>query len=336
MSLKEEVTIFFSWQSQLDKNKNTNFIRNALRKSIKSIEKNRDNIKITLDEATRGETGSPNITTTIQQKIPLCNIFIADVTIISKNDKEEYLAPNPNVMFELGFAVAEIGWERIICLVNSYYNHTIKDLPFDINGQRISPYNSDNTEDKLTDALTVYITAILDKNPKTPQELRGVSIKQIQHERDIKNISFIMSYLHTPTLSQFISEAPLYISGDVFTCWESLKSILESNEFKLYDEKLKEIFYSIYDSWGNSLSAGLYYYESALNGYDHIFKKHKKYDTKEGEEAWEKIENETAILKSKLSELTNYLHENYVEVDLDETNLKAMKDIRKYRPNADD
>ncbi|MDU4819044.1 MAG: hypothetical protein E6X63_31940, partial [Pseudomonas aeruginosa] len=59
MTPQQEITIFFSWQSQLDKNKNTNFIRNALRKVIKKIENKRKNIKFTLDEATRGETGSP-------------------------------------------------------------------------------------------------------------------------------------------------------------------------------------------------------------------------------------------------------------------------------------
>ncbi|HEE0107692.1 TPA: nucleotide-binding protein [Citrobacter gillenii] len=336
MSPQEEITIFFSWQSQLDKNKNTNFIRNALRKSIKKIEQERENIKITLDEATRGETGSPNITATIQQKIPLCNIFIADITIISPDKNTSILTPNPNVMFELGYAVAEIGWPRVICLTNDFYQHSINDLPFDIKGQRISPYNSDNPEDKLKKELCTYITAIIDKNPKTPQELRGVSIKQIQHERNVKNISFIMSYLHTPTLSRFVSETPLYIRGDVFTCWESFKSILKSNEFQLYDSKLKEIFNSIYDSWGNILSAGPFYYESVSNGFDHVFPKHKIYESKKAKEAWDIIEEEATTLKSEIAELTAYLHRNYAEVDLDETNRQAMKDLLKYRPNIDD
>ncbi|WP_419685907.1 TIR domain-containing protein [Serratia marcescens] len=336
MTQQQEITIFFSWQSQLDKNKNTNFIRNALRKAIKKIESKKKNIKITLDEATRGETGSPSITETIQQKIPLCNIFIADVSIISPKNNKNILTPNPNVMFELGLAVAEIGWPRIICLVNENYEHTINDLPFDIRGQRVSPYNSDASEDKLTENLYDYITAIIDKNPKTPQELRGVSIQQIQHERNIKNITFIMSYLHTPTLNKLATDAPLIIRGDVFTCWESFISILNSNEFHLYDKKLKEIFSAIYDAWGNLLHAGAFYYDTAPNGFDHVFPKYKTHELKEARDAWIEIENQAKVLKSKLRELTTYLHENYVEVDLDETNQQAWKDLSEHRPDLDD
>lgn len=333
MTPQQEITIFFSWQSQLDKNINTNFIRNALRKAIKKIESKEKNIKITLDEATRGETGSPSITETIQQKIPLCNIFIADVTIISTKNNENILTPNPNVMFELGFAVAEVGWPRIICLVNEHYKHTINELPFDIRGQRVSPYNSDASEDKLIENLYGYITAIIDKNPKTPQELRGVSIQQIQHERNIKNITFIMSYLHTPTLNRLATDAPLIISGDVFTCWMSFEYIFNLNEFHLYDKKLKEIFSAIYDSWGNVMRTGTYYYDTASNGVDHVFPKHKIYELEGAREAWIEIENQAKILKSKLRELTTYLHENYVEVDLDETNQQAWKDLIEHRPD---
>ncbi|HDS7532983.1 TPA: nucleotide-binding protein [Klebsiella pneumoniae subsp. pneumoniae] len=335
MSPQQEITIFFSWQSQLDKNKNTNFIRKALRKAIKKIESKNKNIKIILDEATRGETGSPSITETIQQKIPLCNIFIADVTITSPKNNENILTPNPNVMFELGFAVAEIGWPRTICLINEHYQHTINELPFDIRGQRISPYNSDASAEELTENLYGYITAIIDKNPKTPQELRGVSIKQIQHERNIKNINFIMNYLHTPTLNRLVSEAPTLIRWDVFICWESFKSILNSNEFQLYDLKLKAIFNAMYDAWGNLLGAGPFYYETASNGVDHVFPKHKTYELKEARNAWIEIENQAETLKSKLRELTTYLHENYVEVDLDETNQQAWRDLIEHRPDLD-
>lgn len=336
MSPQQEITIFFSWQSQLDKNKNTNFIRKALRKAIKKIESKNKNTKIILDEATRGETGSPSITETIQQKIPLCNIFIADVTITSPKNNENILTPNPNVMFELGFAVAEIGWPRTICLINEHYQHTINELPFDIRGQRISPYNSDASAEELTENLHGYITAIIDKNPKTPQELRGVSIKQIQHERNIKNINFIMSYLHTPTLNTLVTEAPTLIRRDVFICWESFKSILNSNEFQLYDLKLKAIFNAMHDAWGNLLDAGPFYYETASNGFDNVFHKHKRYELKEAENAWIEIKNQAEILKSKLRELTTYLHENYVEVDLDETNKQALRDLIEHRPDLDD
>ena len=331
MTRTEEIKVFFSWQSKLDKTKNTNFIRGALNKSIKNIMAKKG-IKITIDEATRGETGSPNISAVIQQKIPLCNIFIADVTIIGEAGNNNFPSPNPNVMFELGFAVAEIGWPRIISLMNSHFPHTIDDLPFDIKGQRISPYNSDEPQDKLVNSLTDYITAILDKNPKTPQELRGVSIQQIKHERDIKNIYWIMSYLYTPALSRLIDEAPLYIRGDIFSYWATFEGIINSIEFKLYDLTLNEIFNSFYNTWSQLLKRGAYFYEHSPNGVDHIFPKSKTHDSQEAREAWQNIDDLSVILKEKLTELINYIHSNYAEIDLDETNQHALDESKKYRP----
>ncbi|WP_215845542.1 TIR domain-containing protein [Candidatus Pantoea bituminis] len=138
MPIKEEIKIFFSWQSSIDINSNANFIRHALKKAKDEIEKNNNNILLTLDEATRDMPGSPNIAEAIKNKISLSQIVISDLTII--DGKEERLSfPNPNVMFELGYAVAEIGWNRIIVLMNKKYGHKAEKLPFDVNGQRVSP-----------------------------------------------------------------------------------------------------------------------------------------------------------------------------------------------------
>jgi hypothetical protein len=68
-------------------------------------------LKIILDEATRGESGSPNIPMTILEKIKVSDAFICDITTINSNAPEELRrTPNPNVLFELGFAVAHLGW----------------------------------------------------------------------------------------------------------------------------------------------------------------------------------------------------------------------------------
>ncbi|HHT0126888.1 TPA: hypothetical protein ACTW2L_004535, partial [Raoultella planticola] len=87
---------------------------------------------------------------------------------------------------------------------------------------------------------------------------------------------------------------------------------------------------------GNLLGAGPFYYETASNGFDHVFPKHKTYELKEARNAWIEIEKQAEILKSKLRELTTYLHENYVEVDLDETNQQALRDLIEHRPYLDD
>lgn len=49
------------------------------------------------------------------------------------------LTPNPNVLFELGYALATgLGRTRIVCVVNAAYlpNGDLKELPFDVRGSR--------------------------------------------------------------------------------------------------------------------------------------------------------------------------------------------------------
>ncbi|MCL0160652.1 hypothetical protein, partial [Klebsiella pneumoniae] len=71
--------------------------------------------------------------------------------------------------------------------------------------------------------------------------------------------------------------------------------------------------------------------ETDSNGCNHIFPKQKTHESEEARDAWIEIENQAKILKSKLRELTTYLHENYVEIDLDETNQQAWKDLIEHR-----
>jgi len=48
-------------------------------------------------------------------KIKAADMVVSDVTIINPKAKTRR-APNPNVAFELGFAVGHVGWDRIAML----------------------------------------------------------------------------------------------------------------------------------------------------------------------------------------------------------------------------
>lgn len=74
-------------------------------------------------------------------KIDESDLFIADVSIINaKDNTSTRKTPNPNVMFELGYAACRLGWNRIICLFNVDYGE-MGDLPFDIKHRRIAAYS---------------------------------------------------------------------------------------------------------------------------------------------------------------------------------------------------
>ena len=92
-------TIFYSWQSDLSNATNHGFIQTALERAARSI---RDDTSIhvepVVDRDTAGVPGSPDIATTILQKIDDCDVFVCDVSIINSG-QDQRPTPNPNVLF---------------------------------------------------------------------------------------------------------------------------------------------------------------------------------------------------------------------------------------------
>lgn len=187
--------IFYSWQSDLDKKKNNFFIKDATEKAIKKL--NRDDkveFDISLDRDTKYVSGSPNIVETILNKIDICDIFICDLTIINKKIINKLFknkfTPNPNVLIELGYAVKTLGWERVICIVNTAYCE-IEDLPFDIKLNRISTYklknisNKKSIEDELVNLLKAAINQIINNYPQILENLSKND--KLMHDKNLVN-----------------------------------------------------------------------------------------------------------------------------------------------------
>lgn len=141
------MNIFFSWQSDLNLKNNKNFIEDCIKTAIKELNDEKNYlIDFNLDKDTSGEPGNPEIINTILNKIDNSRIFICDLSIINK-DFQGRKTPNPNVIFELGYAIKSLGWEKIICVVNEEYGFS-EDLPFDIKHRRLLGYNISNKDKK--------------------------------------------------------------------------------------------------------------------------------------------------------------------------------------------
>jgi hypothetical protein len=145
--------IFYSWQSDTPNNVGRNFIQNSLERALRRIGKDETSeIEPVLDRDTSGIAGTPSITESIFEKIALCDVFVADVTIVNspkeytflgftflRRDRRRRMTPNPNVLIELGFAITHVGWDRIILVQNTAFGSP-DDLPFDLRGRRILTY----------------------------------------------------------------------------------------------------------------------------------------------------------------------------------------------------
>lgn len=135
--------IFYSWQANLPNKTNRGLIKDCIEKAISEINKELTiESRIQIDSDTSNVPGSPDIIHTILEKIDSSSIFVADVSITNS------LQPNPNVMFELGYAIKSLGDANIIMVFNEHYGKT-KDLPFDLGFKRQMLYKCSDSESDM-------------------------------------------------------------------------------------------------------------------------------------------------------------------------------------------
>jgi len=157
-------TVFFSWQSDTPRKDNQNFIEKCIRRSIKDLKDSMPlSIYINLDRATDGIPGSPDIKESILRKIDHSAVFICDITFINHGCSDKQ-TPNPNVLFELGYALHILGSERVICFFNSEFGN-LTNLPFDIRNLRIVSYlikneNRKSEEKRISKIISATLTLL--------------------------------------------------------------------------------------------------------------------------------------------------------------------------------
>jgi hypothetical protein len=148
--------IFYSWQSTHPTATNWSFIEDALNKACKRIDQDpKIDASPTIDRDTRGVPGSPPIPATILEKIDNSHAVIADVSLCCTAEDGER-SPNPNVLYELGYAVARLGWERVVLVVNETYGK-VEDLPFDLEKRRAITYRAEEGEADRSTAKEVLV-----------------------------------------------------------------------------------------------------------------------------------------------------------------------------------
>jgi len=131
--------VFYSWQSWTDAGANRNFIEDCLERAIKEIRKD-DSLRLdpVIDRDVQGVPGSADIANTIFGKIVEADVFVADVSFVH-DPATQRRTPNPNVLVELGYALAKLGESKAVC-VHNLATGRVEDLPFDIRGRTVATY----------------------------------------------------------------------------------------------------------------------------------------------------------------------------------------------------
>ncbi len=330
---EQKIKAFFSWQSDIQNQ--TQAIRSCLKEAVSLLDKKGFDVEI--DEATRDAPGAPYIPGKITEKIDSTDIFIGDVSIINA-DHEGRKTPNPNVVFELGYAVATIGWDRVI-LILSVATGALSDLPFDFDRHRAMRATIPDTpkhpaRSNFVKFLVEALELIASKNPKRPFELKNKTAEQIQRERDISSLRWLLERIHFPTVDGHVERAPHYLSQNAVAMADEISAVTENSLFHIYDSELREAVDRFGEAWKGSFDDRFYH---ETHSGDYVFTNPgDTWLTGQKKEAWDAIEAALKIVRAAKDDLLRIIRERYIEIDIHETNKNAFNRLKEWRREVDD
>lgn len=193
---EDEFIVFYAWQSDSPKRENRNFIESALESALKQLSR-AGTIESSprVDKDTKDVPGIPDIASTILAKIQGADCFLCDVSFVGKtppdDDNNEDIIPNPNVMIELGYALSELGWERIILVLNDTTGRP-ENLPFDLRNRRwpivyrlASDFEAD-ARAKVKEQLAKRIQSAVEAIARLPErQKRGTTEERLRALEDM-------------------------------------------------------------------------------------------------------------------------------------------------------
>lgn len=314
---QDKPIVFFSWQSDLDAKTNRNVISGCLRDICK---KN----SLIFDEATNERCGSPDIASTIEEKIRNADIFVADVTIINAGAASK-TTPNPNVLFELGIAQATLGWDRIILIVNTAYA-PISDLPFDIKSHRalgysLSPQDAVGLSNKqkttrIYESLKNGILSILEKNP-LKEILKENNQKQIQYNKDYEKLENLLDYFLFDSIQDFCEDGPKDVGKYMLLFQKHLAQEIKKPSFIFYDKELEALIKDIHSTLNKCIPLGAPY---RFNSDQTSLTWEIPFDvfpSKDDEKLFYSAVSACRKLDELIRRLAQIVHERYPEINLD-------------------
>lgn len=253
-------TVFYSWQSDLANRHNRSLIRNCITQACGDIEDGLG-IHVLIDEATSRLPGSPAIPEAILEKISKSSIFIGDVSIINHESKDKK-TPNPNVLFELGYAVALLGWERVILIYNTAYS-PISDLPFDLDKRRMLVYNTGtpNSEKEQSSKVKAILREGIETILKSPERSVPMDSLPKKHKlADIDTLKELFALIHPDNFERFLEWLPQAINTEALSLVYSAISMVSSLSFHLYDTEIRSKLDNLFDELNFLTNQGDHYF----------------------------------------------------------------------------
>jgi hypothetical protein len=306
------LTVFNSWQS--DSPYNSKSIRTALRDASNKLETQIAGLHIKIDEATSNQVGALHIPNAILQNIANADVFVVDLTTVGETFEKRKKLQNPNVLIELGYAISQLGWNRIVLLFNKEFGE-FKDLPFDIEkrscvGFKIASPDDRNSIGLLRESLIVRIKHIIEVNPDKPSLVTTILDKD--RANDLKTINKLLAWMPTADMDYLLDEGTDRVKKPLVEKAEQLNQFTESLSFNVTDKMLRQRILKLADAWDLFLDRipKLYVYKLDQNEF---------------------ISN--ALMNGKRK--TGHQKTQYLIEDIDKAYVSLLKYIRKNYPEVE-
>lgn len=212
--MARKISVFWSWQADSPGKVGRHFVKDCLVTACSEIDadasdavrEDDDDGGLMVVKDTEGVGGSPAIASTILARIAASDVFVWDATIIAASPR---MMPNPNVFFELGYAVACLGWSRVVGVTNHALSLSSRaeDLPFDVRHHRaplaysLAKAASKRDIEKASKTLSVELKRAISAALNEPKQ--GIvahtadrdRVRRIVTAADAKAVRYTLDYL---------------------------------------------------------------------------------------------------------------------------------------------
>lgn len=335
--------VFFSWQSDIDIVRNA--ARDLIRQAVKQLE-GKHGEKFSYTEATRNVPGAINIPIAILEAIAASDVFVADITTINQGQKcrrkhaykyrltpknrralKPRKTPNPNVVFELGFASALLGWERIILILDKVYGD-LSDVPFDFRQHRILEISTDGTRSQLRKKYLAGVTNAIERiwNSK-PVRVGVINSERAAYEldRDEKTTRRLLKVLDFRVLNSALDALPSQAPFAFMPAWDSFDGAYSKIENHLYNEELQASFKALHLSWGRVMGYSNHFFPHDGNADYYVFHNHRQ--LAHNSELVASLTGDVESFAESLRQVVRVVSKHFPVIDLEEGSLPTRAAI---------
>lgn len=327
--------VFFSWQSDITIAKDT--MRDLLKRAVKELSRNH-RVKFTYTEATSRDAGAVNIPSRILENIVASDVFVADITSINESslireavkrgDIEKYRrTPNPNVVFELGFAAAILGWERII-LMRVKGTDGFEDIPFDFRQHRTLDISTEGTPAQRRERHLGSVTEAIEKiwlnkpiRVGTFNSKRGA--EELASDEDV--VRRLLAAIDVDELELALETLPFHLRFGFIQNWELFRGAYSAVGNHLFNQELRSSFDQFHLSWSKLMDYANHFEPAAKTADYYAFRKSQA--SSHLDDARGRLSEDRGLFEVRLRQVVQVVKKNFPTIDIKETSLIARQRI---------